>query len=167
MLPFCKWPGRGIMSNIERGAQPRVYYYHCSRGLVWGMGHWHYTIAGPSPDGTASTRVTLTNVTSCKLPGGGIMHTALHWSMHYTAHCYTLQPLLHCTHCSTLQPVLHCTLLYTSLDTEGRKLMSAYHPLWTIQFTLHYIIQSRIHYNMNNITHDSRHSRLGRTVNLE
>ena len=26
------------LSNIERGAQPRVQYYQCSRGLVLGMG---------------------------------------------------------------------------------------------------------------------------------
>ena len=28
------------LSNVERGAQPRVQYYQCSQqGLVWGMGH--------------------------------------------------------------------------------------------------------------------------------
>ena len=51
------------LSNIEQGPQPRVQYYQCSRGLVWGLGHWHYTTAGLPPDGPASTRVTLTNVT--------------------------------------------------------------------------------------------------------
>ena len=64
MLSLYKWPGRGIKSNIERAAQPRVQYYHCSRGLVWGMGHRHYTTAGLPPDGPASTRVTLRNIKS-------------------------------------------------------------------------------------------------------
>ena len=35
------------VSNVERGAQPRVQHYKCSQqGPVWGMGHWHYTTAG-------------------------------------------------------------------------------------------------------------------------
>ena len=35
------------LSNVEWGAQPRVQHYQCSQqGLVWVMGHWHYSTAG-------------------------------------------------------------------------------------------------------------------------
>ena len=35
------------LSNVERGAEPQVQHFQCSQqGLVWGMGHWHYTTAG-------------------------------------------------------------------------------------------------------------------------
>ena len=63
------------LSNIKQGPQHRVQYYQCSRGIVWGVGHWHYTTAGPPPDGTASTRVTMQMLLLCKWPGCGIMYS--------------------------------------------------------------------------------------------
>ena len=57
------WPRWEHWVILNKGRSPRVQYYQCSRGLVWGLGHWHYTTAGLPPDGPASTRVSLTNVT--------------------------------------------------------------------------------------------------------
>ena len=35
------------LSNVEQGAQHQVKYYQCpQQGLVWVMGHSHYTITG-------------------------------------------------------------------------------------------------------------------------
>ena len=64
------------LSNVERGAQPRVQHYQCSqRGLVWGMGHWHYTTASQHCSlyhGLAIyTEVTFVNVTLVEAGSSG------------------------------------------------------------------------------------------------